>query len=55
MDEIFYCVECFQIAEDPVQIDCGHTFCLSCAEDLLDISYLLTFKKDTFQCPICST
>lgn len=55
MDEIFYCVECFKIAQDPVQIECAHTFCKACAEELMDISYLLTVKKDTFQCTICSS
>ena len=55
MDEIFYCIECNNLAVDPVQLDCTHTFCKTCAESLLDISFLLTFRKDIFQCPVCST
>ena len=55
MDELFYCTECLKLATDPVQIECQHTFCKACAEQLMDISYILTLKRDVFQCTVCSS
>ena len=48
MDDLFYCIECMKLAVDPVQLDCQHTFCKTCAEELMDVSYLFNFKKDVF-------
>ena len=56
MDEsILTCVECVKMAQDPVKLTCQHTFCLECAKGLMDLSYLFTFKKNVFQCTICSS
>ena len=54
MESLFYCVECTKFATDPVKLDCTHTFCKACAESLLDLSFLFSFRKDLFQCTICS-
>ena len=48
MDDLFYCIECTKIADNPVKLNCHHTFCKDCATKLLDISYIMTFRKDIF-------
>ena len=53
MEEIFTCSECIKFIQEPVQIDCSHSFCKSCAQNLIIINYLSTLRKDIFICPVC--
>ncbi|MCB1084324.1 MAG: hypothetical protein KDK61_08425 [Simkania sp.] len=43
-EEVLTCSVCLQLLLSPVQAQCGHPFCLSCAEDL---------AKNGFACAIC--
>ncbi|KAK0063444.1 TNF receptor-associated factor 2 [Biomphalaria pfeifferi] len=45
-DTKFICRHCHRILRDPVQSQCGHRFCRSCRDEILNTS-------DCVQCPVC--
>lgn len=48
LEDTLTCSVCQEIFQDPRQLPCGHSMCLSCLENLRDHS------RDTpFRCPNC--
>ncbi|XP_050418673.1 E3 ubiquitin-protein ligase TRIM33-like [Patella vulgata] len=43
------CSLCLNDFQQPIIIDCGHSFCLTCLEDYIQ----KTSKDDIFPCPLC--
>lgn len=53
MEEQLYCNECLSFARDPVKLNCNHTFCIACANELLKANFIHTHSMELFQCTIC--
>ncbi|XP_060094712.1 zinc finger protein RFP-like [Heteronotia binoei] len=49
MDEDVMCPICMEFLEDPVSVDCGHNFCLSCISDFCE----KWEEYGLLKCPIC--
>lgn len=48
LEETLTCSVCREIFEDPRQLPCGHSMCLGCLENLIDLS-----TEVPFRCPNC--
>lgn len=48
LEDTLTCSVCQEIFEDPRQLPCGHSMCLSCLENLMDHSADVPFR-----CPNC--
>ncbi|XP_037374862.1 E3 ubiquitin-protein ligase TRIM38-like [Talpa occidentalis] len=52
MREEATCSICLELMTEPMSIDCGHSFCRQCIEDILENLQVMSSLRDP-QCPLC--
>ncbi|XP_012590368.1 PREDICTED: E3 ubiquitin-protein ligase TRIM38-like [Condylura cristata] len=55
MREEATCSICLELMTDPLSINCGHSFCRRCIEDILENCDPMTSSQENFPCPLCRT
>ncbi|XP_004695746.1 PREDICTED: E3 ubiquitin-protein ligase TRIM38-like [Condylura cristata] len=55
MREEATCSICLELMTDPLSINCGHSFCRRCIEDILGWKRSVTSSHEKFSCPLCQT
>ncbi|KAG8507260.1 E3 ubiquitin-protein ligase TRIM38 [Galemys pyrenaicus] len=55
MREEASCSICLELMTEPVSINCGHSFCRQCIEDILEKTNPVTSSQQIFLCPLCRT